>query len=135
MTEKLTSKQQRFCEEYVKDCNGTQAAIRAGYSPKTSKEQASRLLTYANVLNYIKELREAMLNDISASVQERKILLSRIACDDNAYPRDQIHAIAELNKMEGSYQPAKLDLNDEREQQKRLMVDIANLLRVGKETQ
>lgn len=29
---KLTDKQQRFVEEYCKDCNATQAAIRSGYS-------------------------------------------------------------------------------------------------------
>jgi phage terminase small subunit len=27
---KLTAKQAAFCREYVVDCNGTQAAIRAG---------------------------------------------------------------------------------------------------------
>jgi phage terminase small subunit len=32
----LTTKQQRFVEEYCVDCNATQAAIRAGYSPKTA---------------------------------------------------------------------------------------------------
>jgi len=34
----------RFVEEYAKDRNGTQAAIRAGYSPKTAGEQACVLL-------------------------------------------------------------------------------------------
>lgn len=33
---KLTPKQKRFVEEYLVDCNATQAAIRAGYSPKTA---------------------------------------------------------------------------------------------------
>ncbi len=32
----MTPKQQRFAEEYVVDHNATQAAIRAGYSPKTA---------------------------------------------------------------------------------------------------
>ena len=32
----LTDKQQRFAEEYLIDLNATQAAIRAGYSEKTS---------------------------------------------------------------------------------------------------
>lgn len=36
MTLKLTSKQQRFAEEYLIDLNATQAAIRAGYSAKTA---------------------------------------------------------------------------------------------------
>lgn len=32
----LTEKQKRFVEEYIIDLNGAQAAIRAGYSPKTA---------------------------------------------------------------------------------------------------
>lgn len=36
MAKKLTEKQKRFCEEYLIDCNATQAAIRAGYSAKTA---------------------------------------------------------------------------------------------------
>jgi len=34
----------RFVEEYLQDCNGTQAAIRAGYSEKTARFQAAQLL-------------------------------------------------------------------------------------------
>lgn len=45
----LTPKQQRFVAEYLTDLNATQAAIRTGYSKKTAKEQASRLLTNVNV--------------------------------------------------------------------------------------
>lgn len=33
---KLTAKQQRFVDEYLKDLNATQAALRAGYSEKTA---------------------------------------------------------------------------------------------------
>ena len=41
---KLTTKQQRFVEEYCVDFNATQAAIRAGYSEKTAYSQGQRLL-------------------------------------------------------------------------------------------
>lgn len=37
----LTPKQQRFVQEYAVDLNATQAAIRAGYSPKTARSIAS----------------------------------------------------------------------------------------------
>jgi len=37
MSRKLTSKQQQFVLEYLKDLNATQAAIRAGYSKKTAR--------------------------------------------------------------------------------------------------
>jgi phage terminase small subunit len=40
----LTSKQQRFCAEYLIDLNATQAAIRAGYSARTANPQGPRLL-------------------------------------------------------------------------------------------
>tara|TARA_R110002020_G_scaffold10785_1_gene40906 strand:- start:2568 stop:2975 length:408 start_codon:yes stop_codon:yes gene_type:complete len=36
MADKLTDKQEMFCREYLVDLNATQAAIRAGYSEKTS---------------------------------------------------------------------------------------------------
>ena len=40
----LTAQRQRFVEEYLVDLNGTEAAIRAGYSPRSAKAQASQLL-------------------------------------------------------------------------------------------
>ncbi len=51
----LTIKQQRFVDEYLKDLNATQAAIRAGYSKKTADQQASRLLTNVKVREYLAE--------------------------------------------------------------------------------
>lgn len=45
----LNPKQARFRDEYLKDLNGKQAAIRSGYSPKTAESQASRLLRNAKV--------------------------------------------------------------------------------------
>lgn len=56
----MTPKKERFCKEYVIDLNGTQAAIRAGYSTKTAKEQAARLLTNVNVQARVKELQGAI---------------------------------------------------------------------------
>jgi phage terminase small subunit len=41
---RLTPKEQRFVEEYAIDLNGTQAAIRAGYSPRTARSIASEAL-------------------------------------------------------------------------------------------
>ncbi len=49
LLKQLPKQRQRFVQEYLVDLNGKQAAIRAGYSEKTAKEQASQLLTYLNV--------------------------------------------------------------------------------------
>lgn len=45
----IAPKVQAFINEYMVDHNGKQAAIRAGYSPKTAEVQASRLLRNAKV--------------------------------------------------------------------------------------
>ena len=42
---KLTPKQQRFVDEYLIDLNATQAAIRAGYSPKTAQQMGAENLS------------------------------------------------------------------------------------------
>lgn len=54
----LTDKQKRFCEEYLVDMNGTQAAIRAGYSEKTANVIASENLTKPYINEYIKKMQE-----------------------------------------------------------------------------
>ena len=51
----MTRKQKLFVEEYLIDLNATQAAIRAGYSVKTAREQASQNLTKLNIQQEISE--------------------------------------------------------------------------------
>lgn len=53
----LTTKQERFVEEYLVDLNATQAAIRAGYSSKTAEQMGYQLLQKTSVQ---KALREAI---------------------------------------------------------------------------
>ena len=55
----LNEKQKMFCNEYIVDFNGTQAAIRAGYSKKTANEQAAQLLAKLSIQTYLKELIES----------------------------------------------------------------------------
>lgn len=58
-TKKLTAKQRRFAEEYNVDSNGTQAAIRAGYSKNGADVQAVNLLGNARVKKEVERLRAA----------------------------------------------------------------------------
>lgn len=53
----LTEKQKRFCEEYVIDMNGTQAAIRAGYSKKSARQTADQNMSKPDIKEYISKLR------------------------------------------------------------------------------
>lgn len=54
---KLTPKQERFCEEYLIDLNATQAAIRAGYSKKTAKQQGTENLAKPAIAAVIEQLK------------------------------------------------------------------------------
>ena len=49
----MTPKQQKFCDEYLISGNATDAAIKAGYSPKTAKQIATENLSKPNVKAYI----------------------------------------------------------------------------------
>lgn len=52
---KLTPKQQRFVDEYLIDLNATQAAIRAGYSPKTANEMGAENLAKPSIKQAIEQ--------------------------------------------------------------------------------
>lgn len=75
----LSEQRQRFVDEYLIDLNGTQAAIRAGYSVKTAQEQASRLLSNVMVQQAIAE-RMAERSKRTGVNQDRVVLeLAKIA--------------------------------------------------------
>lgn len=52
---KLRPKQQRFVEEYLADLNATQAAIRAGYSPRTARQVGHENLTKPDIAEAVCE--------------------------------------------------------------------------------
>jgi len=66
----MTDKQRRFCEEYLVDCNGTQAAIRAGYAKDSANREGTRLLSNADVQKYLQELMAAQKKATIASAEE-----------------------------------------------------------------
>ena len=52
---RMTDKQQRFCDEYLIDLNGTKAATRAGYSEKTARQMAAENLSKPVIKEYIEK--------------------------------------------------------------------------------
>ena len=75
----LTKKQQLFVEEYLKDLNATQAAIRAGYSAKTAYAIAEKLLRKAEIKQAIQEAMKAR-SDRTEITQDRVLQeLARLA--------------------------------------------------------
>ena len=54
----MTPKQEMFCREFLIDLNGTQAAIRAGYSAKTANRIATENMSKPEIKRRIEELKQ-----------------------------------------------------------------------------
>ncbi|WP_411267682.1 terminase small subunit [Bacillus cereus] len=62
--EELSEKERLFCLYYVKYFNGTQAALKSGYTKESAHVQASRLLRRERVSSYIKELKGELVENV-----------------------------------------------------------------------
>lgn len=67
MSKAVDARRENFCREYIIDYNGAQAAIRAGYSPKSAKQTASRLLTDADLLSRVRELQSEQVRRLAVT--------------------------------------------------------------------
>ena len=105
----ITNKQEGFCQEYIKDHNGTQSAIRAGYSPKTANEQAARLLTKVSIKERIGQLEtkkaENIEYDRKESMRRKQVLLdalrARIANNDDQAIRTAHTILKQMDNING----------------------------------
>lgn len=93
----LSARERLFAAEYLKDLNGTKAAIRAGFSEKSAAELASRLLRKVKVVAEVDRLNSARLAKVNASSQS---VLERLLEEANA-------DLADLYNEDGSLKPVK----------------------------
>jgi len=81
---KLTPKQERYCLEYIKDLNATQAAIRAGYSSKTAYSAGQRMLKDVEIKKRIKSMQAELAVDCKVTAEDivnefRKIAFANVS--------------------------------------------------------
>lgn len=79
MANGLNPKQAAFVREYLIDHNGTQAAIRAGYSEKTASSKASQLLGIVKVAEAIKQGESELAEKAELTKEESLRMLAEIA--------------------------------------------------------
>lgn len=99
--DKLTAKQRRFIDAY--DGNGTQAAIAAGYSPKTARAIAKENLTKPHILAEIKSRETVRCTPLIASRAERQQFWSSVMRDVDQQMRDRLKAAELLGKSEADF--------------------------------
>ena len=78
----LNPKQQQFVAEYLVDLNATQAAIRAGYSPKTAGVQGFDLLRKPEIAAAIESLRNEHAKNTGLTVERVLTEAMRLAFFD-----------------------------------------------------
>ena len=122
---KLTEKQKRFADEYIKSGNATQSAIEAGYSKKTARSIGSENLAKPDISEYIakrlekidkekiaeqKEILEFMTRvmrrqeaeQVTNVLKKPTVLTVHGSGDDNTYEKVVNEEVVEVSEVAGS---------------------------------
>lgn len=75
---KLTTKQKKFCDEYIKSGNAKEAAIKAGYSPKTAYSIGNENLNKPELKSYIEKQMKKLESKKIAGAREVLEYLSSV---------------------------------------------------------
>jgi phage terminase small subunit len=101
----MTEKQKAFCDFYLQSFNGTQSAIKAGYSEETAQQIASENLSKPLIQEYIKERTEKASNSRIMTVTDLKEFWSGTAQGliEGADYKDRLKASELLGKAEALF--------------------------------
>lgn len=78
----LEPKHERFVAAYRRCLNATEAAIEAGYSPKTARQQGSRLLSHAAIAKVLAQQTQKALTKIELSAERALMEAASLAFSD-----------------------------------------------------
>ncbi len=125
MKDLISYKQKIFCLEYLLDFNGTQAAIRAGYSEKSARQQAADLLTKPNILNFIEEQKKKYVMKLNSTAEAILAELEKIAfaisSDKKVKNSDKLKALELMGKYRGMF-------SEKANEQKDMKIEVQVLL-------
>jgi phage terminase small subunit len=93
-------RRERFAQEYAKDLNGTQAAIRAGYGAKCAKVTASRLLSDVNVQASVQQILAKVAQKNEITVERTLKEIARIAYGDRRKLYDEKGGLRHLHELD-----------------------------------
>ena len=111
MAEKLTAKQQAFCESYVANgFNGLQAAISAGYSESSAKEIASENLTKPNIAEYIFKFKAKASEKALVTTEDvvKGLMKEAGSIEEDSSPTARISAWKALSDYTGGFDSNKV---------------------------
>jgi len=119
---KLTARQERFCQEYINCLNGTEAAIKAGYSAKVANRIATENLSKLVIVNRLKELQKPLAEKLNITrddiLKEYQALYKSEPDGFLVKHSDRLKALELTAKMLGFNEPDRLDLTTKGESMK-----------------
>lgn len=101
---RLTDKQDRFCEEFILDLNGTQSAIRAGFSQATAGSIAFELLKKPEIQDRIAELKAERSKRTAIDAEKVVAELAKLGFYNikNYYKGGRLKALEDLTDEEAA---------------------------------
>lgn len=94
----LTAKQELFCKEYMVDLNATQAAIRAGYSEKTSYSIGEENLKKPEIAKYIQKAMNKRSQKVEIDADYVLQGIKDIADNNEEQSKDRLKAFELMGK-------------------------------------
>lgn len=94
----MNQRQRAFCEAYLLSGNATEAAIKAGYSPKSARSVGQRLLTYVDIREYLADRNAEIMAENTATLEEIRSFWTTTMRDQEAKQADRLKASELLSK-------------------------------------
>jgi phage terminase small subunit len=100
---KLSPKEKVFCVEYLKEFNATQAAICAGYSVRSARQTACRMLTKDYIRSHLDKEIESSLSNKRTELKAKILGRLELIADNNINNPDTIMAAIKSLELLGKY--------------------------------
>ena len=98
----MMDKRERFIAEYLVDMNATQAAIRAGYSPRSAYSQGQRLLKNAEVAKRVLAMGQKAVQSTVMSVEQLDAVTESIVLNEDNRVADRLKALELMYRRRGA---------------------------------
>lgn len=104
-------KRETFCNEYIVDFNGTQAALRSGYAKSSAKVTAHNLLQREEIQARIKQLIQKTLNNVGITAERVLKEYEAIAFSDIRDYLNDDFTFKNLNEVKQTNIIASIEVN------------------------
>jgi hypothetical protein len=104
---RLKGRQQRFVEEYLVCANATEAALKAGYSPRTAGQIGYENLRKPDICEALSKAQARVQERAEMTAAQAVVELAVMARDPNQPGGVRVSASREINDMLGFHAPPK----------------------------